>query len=48
MENKEAVEILKSMKVDLYDSGVDENDLIFGKDIQALNLAIKVLESEDK
>lgn len=32
------------MKTDLYDSGVDENDIVFGRDMKAINLAIKALE----
>lgn len=44
MTNEEAIEILESMKTDLYDSGVDENSIIFGKDIKAINFAIKVLK----
>ena len=44
MTNEEGIKILESMKTDLYGLGVDENNIVFGIDIKAINLAIKALK----
>lgn len=43
MTREEAIKQLEAIKSDYH---TDENDILYGKDIQALNMAIRVLETE--